>query len=148
MVLVVRNLPANTGDARDACSIWVGQIPWNRKWQPTPEFFPGKFHGQRKLAGYRPWGHKELDMTEHHGFMILFSKKYIKNTIRKAFLILQYSTLESTVKQNNSWYFSVAPATSSCSHACSQTSWAWNKDAAPLSSPQYRSVRSTECNHL
>ena len=23
-----------------------------------------KFHGQRSLAGYRPWGHKELDMTE------------------------------------------------------------------------------------
>ena len=21
-------------------------------------------HGQRSLAGYRPWGHKELDMTE------------------------------------------------------------------------------------
>jgi len=25
----------------------------------------GKFHGQRNLAGYHPWGHKELDMTEH-----------------------------------------------------------------------------------
>ena len=25
---------------------------------------PGKFHGQRNLAGYRPWGHKESDMTE------------------------------------------------------------------------------------
>jgi len=23
-----------------------------------------KFHGQRSLAGYNPWGHKELDMTE------------------------------------------------------------------------------------
>ena len=22
-------------------------------------------HGQRSLAGYSPWGHKELDMTEH-----------------------------------------------------------------------------------
>ena len=21
-------------------------------------------HGQRSLAGYSPWGHKELDMTE------------------------------------------------------------------------------------
>ena len=27
-------------------------------------FLPGEFHGQRSLAGYRPWGHKELDMTE------------------------------------------------------------------------------------
>ena len=24
---------------------------------------PGKFHGQRSLVGYSPWGHKELDMT-------------------------------------------------------------------------------------
>ena len=23
-----------------------------------------KFHGQRSLAGYSPWSHKELDMTE------------------------------------------------------------------------------------
>ena len=23
-----------------------------------------KFHGQRSLAGYSPWGHKELDPTE------------------------------------------------------------------------------------
>ena len=43
---------------------WVGMIPWNRKWQPTPVFLPGKFHGQRMLAGYVPWSCKELDRTE------------------------------------------------------------------------------------
>ena len=43
---------------------WVGKIPWRREWQPTPVFLPGKSHGQRSLAGYSPWGHKELDMTE------------------------------------------------------------------------------------
>ena len=31
---------------------------------PTPVFWPGEFHGQRSLAGYSPWGQKELDMTE------------------------------------------------------------------------------------
>ena len=31
---------------------WVRKIPWSRKWQPTPVFLPGKFHGQRSLAGY------------------------------------------------------------------------------------------------
>jgi len=25
---------------------------------------PGESHGQRSLASYNPWGHKELDMTE------------------------------------------------------------------------------------
>ena len=44
---------------------WVGKIPWSRKWQPTPLFLPGTFHGQRSLAGCSVWGHRESDMTEH-----------------------------------------------------------------------------------
>ncbi|KAB0356460.1 hypothetical protein FD754_000616, partial [Muntiacus muntjak] len=40
------------------------RFPWRRKWQPTPLFLPGKSHGKRSLAGYSPWGHKELNMTE------------------------------------------------------------------------------------
>ena len=43
----------------------VGKILWSRKWQPTPVFLPGKFHGQKSLAGYSPWGHKESDTPEH-----------------------------------------------------------------------------------
>ena len=43
---------------------WVEKIPWRRKWQPTPVFLPGKSHGQRRLASYRQWGHKESDTTE------------------------------------------------------------------------------------
>ena len=42
---------------------WVRKIPWRRKWQPTPVFLPGEFHGERSLAGYSPWG--LMDMTEH-----------------------------------------------------------------------------------
>ena len=44
--------------------LWVGKIPWQSKWQPTPVLLPGESHGQRNLAGYSPWGCKELDMTE------------------------------------------------------------------------------------
>ena len=29
-----------------------------------PVLLPGEFHDQRSLAGYSPWGHKKLDMTE------------------------------------------------------------------------------------
>ena len=46
---------------------------WNRKWQPTTVFLPGKLHGQRSLAGYSPWGRKESDTIEHtqiHTFVI------------------------------------------------------------------------------
>ena len=32
--------------------------------QPSPVFLPGESHGQRSLAGYNPWGCKELGMTE------------------------------------------------------------------------------------
>ena len=42
---------------------WVVKIPWRREWLPTPVFLPGEFNGQRSLAGYSPWGHKELDAT-------------------------------------------------------------------------------------
>ena len=49
---------------------WVGNIPSVRKWQPTPVFLPGKFHGQRSLAGYSPRGHKSWtrlnDWTHRH----------------------------------------------------------------------------------
>ena len=38
--------------------------PLRRKWQPTPVFWPGKFHGQRSLVGFCPCGHKALDTTE------------------------------------------------------------------------------------
>ena len=30
-------------------------------WQPIPVFLPGESHGQRSLADYSPWDHKELD---------------------------------------------------------------------------------------
>ena len=43
---------------------WVGKIPERSKWQPTLVFLPEKSHGHRNLAGYSPWGQKELDMTE------------------------------------------------------------------------------------
>ena len=63
---VVKDLLASVGDARDMCLIpGSGRFPRRRKWQPTPVFLPGKFHGQRSLAGCSPGGCKELDTTEH-----------------------------------------------------------------------------------
>ena len=48
---VVKNLPAmqETG-----FNPWVKKIPWKRKWQPTPVYFPGEPHGQRNLVGHSP----------------------------------------------------------------------------------------------
>ena len=39
--------------------------PLEEGMEPTSVFLPGEPHGQRNLAGYSPWGHKESDMSEH-----------------------------------------------------------------------------------
>ena len=56
----------NAEDSGDPGSIpGSGQFPRGRKWQPTPVFLPGEFHGQRSLVGYSPRGCQESDTTEH-----------------------------------------------------------------------------------
>ena len=62
---MVKNLPAKQETHRRCgFDLWVRKIPWRRKWQPTAISLPGKFHGERSLEGYNPWGSKELDITE------------------------------------------------------------------------------------
>ena len=49
-LLVVKNLPADTGDSRDINLIpGLGKIPWRRKWQPAQIFLPGKSHRPRSI---------------------------------------------------------------------------------------------------
>ena len=40
------------------------EVPLEKEMQSTPVFLPGEFQGQRSLAGYIPWGHKESDTIE------------------------------------------------------------------------------------
>ena len=59
---MVKNLPAMWGT-------WVQSLgqkdPLKKEMVPTLQvFLPEEFHGQRSLASYSPWGHKELDTTE------------------------------------------------------------------------------------
>ena len=48
--------------------MWVGSLgredPLEEDMATHSIFLPGKFHGQRNLAGYSPWGRQELDTTE------------------------------------------------------------------------------------
>ena len=67
----LRSFPSDSDSKESACNAadldlipGVGKIPWRREWLPTPVFLPGEFHGQRSLASYSPWGHKESDMSE------------------------------------------------------------------------------------
>ena len=43
---------------------WVGKIPWRGKMATHSSILAWKFHEQRSLAGYSPWGLKELDTIE------------------------------------------------------------------------------------
>ena len=65
---------------------WIGKIPWSRNSQPTPVFWPGKFHGQRSLVGYSPWGHNESDTQQQHSVsdtgLMLEIKSYLSCSSR------------------------------------------------------------------
>ena len=58
---MIKNLPA-------MWESWVQSLGWE---DPLEEgvathssILAGKFHGQRSLVGFRPWGDKESDTTE------------------------------------------------------------------------------------
>ena len=67
--IMLKGLPGGSDHKECACNAGdPGSIPglgsWRREWEPTPVSLPGEFQGQRSLAGYSPWGHKELDTTD------------------------------------------------------------------------------------
>ena len=58
MALVVKNLPANTGDIRDAGLVPRSErSPGDGHGKPTPVFLPGKLHGQRSYSWLPRVGH-------------------------------------------------------------------------------------------
>ena len=69
------------GRGRNGFNPWAGEIPWSRKWQPTPVFLPGKFHEQEAWRATSPRGRKESDEIEHVcmqtlNYMLVFQLKH------------------------------------------------------------------------
>ena len=73
---IIYDFPVGTSGKEPACQCrrrrrrkrhgldpWVGKRR-RRKWQPAPVFLLTKFHRQRSLLVYNPWGLKESVMTE------------------------------------------------------------------------------------
>ena len=59
---MVKSPATNIGDTGDVGTVpGSGRSPGN----PLQDSCLEKSHGQRKLAGYSPWGRKESDTTEH-----------------------------------------------------------------------------------
>ena len=101
---------------RHSFNPWVGKIPWRRAWQPNLVYLPGESHGQRGLAGYTLWSHKELDITE---------------------------VTEHTSTHGQRWSFVTAPAHhwysskghNVCSRAASRGGWTWFQAVEPPERP-------------
>ena len=77
-----RGFPGGSDCKESACNAGdsgsipgLGLSPGRGRWQPTPVFLSGEFHGQRNLVGHTPWGHKELDMTEQLTLSLSWSKR-------------------------------------------------------------------------
>ena len=94
--------PGGSDDKASACRVWpkfdpwIREVPWGRKWQPTPGLLLGKSHGQRSLVGYSPWGRKESDMTEWLNFLFLSLTTNMWLVFR--FWSALINTLQKTIK--------------------------------------------------
>ena len=65
MALEVKNPPANAGDVREVGSIpGSGRSPGGGHGNPLQYSCLENLLEQRSLAGYNPWGHKELETTK------------------------------------------------------------------------------------
>ena len=78
----------------------LGRSPWIREWQPTPEFLPGEFNGQKSLVSYTPWGHKGSDTTEQLTLFFFFhilksGKKYKTRQVQMVLNIKTDKELEA-----------------------------------------------------
>ena len=58
---MVKSLPAMQ-------ETWIQSLGWEdpleEEMATHSSILAGEFHGQRRLVGYSPWDHKELDKTE------------------------------------------------------------------------------------
>ena len=98
---VVKNLPA-----MQECwfSLWVGKIPWRRKWQRTPAFLPGKSHGQRSMADSSLRVTKSQTWLNTH-VLVLF-KSFSSASFEQAFILKDSCVLIDQVLWFRGWRMS------------------------------------------
>ena len=80
---------------------WVRKILWRRKWQLTPVFLPGKFYGQRSLAGCNPWGCRELNKRKLKNWC--FWTEVLEKTLESPLDCKKIQPVHP--KGNHSWLF-------------------------------------------
>ena len=126
---VVKEITSNAEDKRDAGWSWVENIPWSRKWQPSPVLLPVIIYEHRSMAGYSPWVAKSW-IYEHSCMHMSF---YIQHLLRK--LIVSFCSVHwKCVYISRIWKSSL-----------------WNvviKETVLLSPSFSRKVRAKICWHL
>ena len=74
---MVKN-PSATQERQETWVLSLGQEdPPEEEMAIHSSVLAGKSHGQKSLAGYSPWGHKELDTTERLSTPIYFLFNYL-----------------------------------------------------------------------
>ena len=87
---MVKNPPANTGDVGSISGL--GRSPGIVRGNPLQYSCLENTQGQRSLAGYSPWGHRESDTTE-------VTEDVHMHIYRKTHIALLYSSM-SRCNQN------------------------------------------------
>ena len=98
-------LPSGSDSKESDCSAGdLGSIPGLERspgegngWLPTPIFLPGEFHEQRSLAGYSPWGCKDLDTTEWQTLALSYSELECKHSLNKKYGIKMGQILKEEI---------------------------------------------------
>ena len=128
--LTIKNLPGNAGDTWD-----MSLIPGSRRspggvnGNPLQLFLPGKFHGQKSLAGYSLWVLKKLDTTEQPNTHSLFLVNVPFSLIKQMCNVCLRSHRQAAVVRIklNLWINQNGLPQSMCEHVFYQALWELNK---------------------
>ena len=96
---VIKNMPANAGDIRDAGSVpGLGRLPWRREWQPTPVFLPGESMDRGvwwlQSMGLHRVGHDWSNLVHSYTYTVIV----FKNDSFLKYTVLRFNQLSRPVK--------------------------------------------------
>ena len=94
---MAKNLPAMQETQGQSLG-W--EDPLEKKWQRTPVSLSGEFHGQRSLADYSLWGHKESDITERLTHTHIYKIGKLQGPTYSTGNYIQYPVIIYNVKES------------------------------------------------
>ena len=100
------SLVGQTQCRRPGFDPWVGKMPWRREELSSPVFWPGEFHQQRSLAGYRVHG---LQRVRHDS--ATFTCSFIEGLLHDKPFVMHFKCIShliiSAIMPHQKYYNSV-----------------------------------------